>query len=121
MMAIKDMHKPVTSSSNNNQKKVQLTNRALLPYYKVDEVRHFLDVFMMVDVDFSGDLDVNEWVKLFTSMNKSITPHQARMIFLQVDVSGDGYLSIKELIPIVFSKATKEQQKLIMAYADSEV
>jgi Ca2+-binding EF-hand superfamily protein len=74
-----------------------------------------------VDENFSGDLDVNEWIKLFSSLNESVTEQEARMIFLQIDKDNDGSLSMRELIPVVFNKASKEQQKLITQYAELEL
>ena len=118
---IKDVHRPLTKADIVDKKKFNLTTRMLLPYYKVDNVKFFMDVFSSVDSDFSGDLDVNEWVKLFTTMDATQSAHNARMIFLQIDKSGDGFLSMKELIPIVFNQATKNQQKLILKYSQSEI
>ena len=44
---------------------------------------------------------MHEWVKLFSLMNKNVPAQEARMIFLQCDVNNIGYLTMKELIPIV--------------------
>ena len=118
--SIKDVHKPV-SSIKNDSNRVVLTTRMLLPYYKLENIKQFMDIFSSVDQDFSGDLDINEWVNLFIKMDAGQSAHNARMIFLQLDKSGDGYLSMKELIPIVFNKASKQQKKLIQRYADSEI
>jgi hypothetical protein len=52
-LAIKDIHRPVTASSLSPGKKIVLTNRMLLPYYKVEDIRHYMDVFTAVDIDFS--------------------------------------------------------------------
>jgi hypothetical protein len=38
-----------------------LTTRMLLPYYKIEDVKNFMDTFSKVDEDFSGDLDIDEW------------------------------------------------------------
>jgi len=121
--AIKDVHKSVKASFVNpdSPSKFVLTTRMLLPYYKLENVKQFMDIFSSVDQDFSGDLDVNEWVNLFIKMDSGQSAHNARMIFLQLDRSGDGYLSMKELVPIVFNKASKQQKKLILRYADSEI
>ena len=70
--------------------KKNLTTRFLLPFYKLDDVKKFVDIFATVDDDFSGDLDSNEWVRLFASLNKTITPQEARMIFLKIDKNNDG-------------------------------
>jgi Ca2+-binding EF-hand superfamily protein len=121
MQAIKDIHRPNDQPYSTSDKKVTLTNKMLLPFYKVEDVRHYMDIFSAVDMDFSGDLDVHEWVKLFTSMDKSQSAHQARMIFMQLNKSGDGVLTSKDLIPIIFNKANKEQMALIMLYVDSEI
>lgn len=98
-----------------------LTNRMLLPFYKLADVQHFLDIFQKVDEDYSGDLDPNEWVKFLTTLNKTISTQQARSVFMQVDVNNNGVLSIRDLIPVVFSKANKETQRNIIKYVDSEV
>jgi hypothetical protein len=37
---------------------------------------------MAVDEDLSGDLDVEEWVKLFQSFDSKSDPHEARFLFL---------------------------------------
>ena len=122
-MAIIDIHNPIelVHGGASLPKKVSLTTRQLLPYYKIEEIRYYMDVFAAVDSDFSGDLDINEWVKLFTSMDQSISPHQARMIFMQLDKSGDGVLTSKDLIPIIFNKASREQLQLILSYVQSEI
>jgi Ca2+-binding EF-hand superfamily protein len=103
----------------------ELTNRMLAPSYKVSDIQTFLDIFLQVDTDFSGDLDIDEWVKLITKgeggNNATMTKQQARMIFLRFDKKGDGYLSIRDLVPIVFGKASKEQTKLIVRVLESEV
>ena len=58
---------------------------------------------------------------LFGSVNQSMTAQEARLIFLKVDKNGDGNLSLRELLPIVFSKASKEQIALITKFAYSEI
>ena len=103
----------------------ELTNRMLAPSYKVSDIQTFLDIFLQVDTDFSGDLDIDEWVKLITKgeagSHATMTKQQARMIFLRFDKKGDGYLSIRDLVPIVFGKASKEQMKLIVRVLEGEV
>ena len=120
-------------------KKPVLTTRMLLPYYKLEAVHQFMDIFAkvsiwnicfvfyidcmllketkmslrcalptlfecfpslltfahcllfftprihsQVDENFSGDLDVNEWIRLFTSLNESVPVLEARMIFMKI-------------------------------------
>lgn len=62
------------------EKKLAISTRALLPYYTLDSVHQFLDIFAKVDENFSGDLDVYEWIRLFTSLNESIPVQEARMV-----------------------------------------
>lgn len=107
--------------TGNDRKPVNLTTRELLPYYKLDSVLQFMDIFAKVDENFSGDLDVNEWIRLFTSLNESVPVQEARMIFLKIDKDGDGYLSMRELIPVVFGKATKVQLKKIIEFCEFEL
>jgi Ca2+-binding EF-hand superfamily protein len=98
-----------------------LTTRALLPYYKIEDVKNFMETFSKVDEDFSGDLDIDEWVKLFALLNENVPAQQARMIFMKVDDNQDGSISIRELVPIVFNKANKDQMKLIINHVESEL
>lgn len=43
------------------------------------------------------------------------------MIFMKIDQDADGHLSLRELIPVVFNKASREQQRLIIQYAEMEL
>ncbi|MCL4419262.1 hypothetical protein M1146_04125, partial [Patescibacteria group bacterium] len=58
---------PTSPTAKGSPKKEQgtLTTRQLLPYYKLESVHQFMDIFAKVDENFSGDLDVNEWIRLF--------------------------------------------------------
>ena len=124
------MYDPSTYSSNNNtnnpfnkkplEKKFVLTTRMLLPYYKLDAVHQFMDIFAKVDENFSGDIDVNEWIKLFASLSETVSELESRMIFMKIDKDSDGFLTMRELIPVVFNKANKEQQRYIYVYNDSD-
>lgn len=109
------------TANNKDRKVVNLTTRELLPYYKLETVIQFMDIFAKVDENFSGDLDVNEWIRLFTSLNESVPVQEARMIFMKIDKDGDGYLSMRELIPVVFGKATRAQQKKIIEFCEFEL
>lgn len=103
------------------QRRTGLTTRQLLPYYKLEAVHQFMDIFAKVDENFSGDIDVNEWIQLFGSLGQSIPEQEARMIFMKIDKDSDGFLSMRELVPVVFSKATYQQQKLIIQYTELEL
>lgn len=107
--------------ATDGKKTFSLTTRQLLPYYKLETVHQFMDIFAKVDENFSGDLDVNEWIKLFSSLNESVPEQEARMIFMKIDKDNDGVLSMRELIPVVFNKASKDQQRLIIQYAEMEL
>eukprot|EP00605_Chrysophyceae_sp_TOSAG23-4_P000072 GSChrysophyteH1.ASY1.ANO1.74.1 assembled CDS len=99
---------------------VVLDTRSLLPFYKAEDVRHFMDIFVKVDEDFSGDLDMNEWVKLFSSINHTIPEQESRSIFMKFK-NEKGVLTVNELVPVVFSKATKDQMKLITKFCLAEI
>jgi Ca2+-binding EF-hand superfamily protein len=107
--------------TNQPENKIVLTTRVLLPYYKLSDVKHFLEIYRKVDEDYSGDLDPEEWCNFFTAMSQSVTRVQARAIFNRVDVNGQGFLSFRELIPVIFNNATKDVQKLILKYVESEM
>lgn len=112
---------PSSPGGKKGEKKPVLTTRMLLPYYKLEAVHQFMDIFAKVDENFSGDLDVNEWIRLFTSLNESVPVLEARMIFMKIDKDSDGFLTMRELIPVVFNKATQEQKRNIIAYAEMEL
>lgn len=40
------------------------------------------------------------------------------MIFMKVDSNGDGQVSLRDLIPIIFNKASKDQIRAIIDYAE---
>jgi Ca2+-binding EF-hand superfamily protein len=60
-------------------------------------------------------------VKLFGLLNENVPAQQARMIFMKVDDNQDGSISIRELVPIVFNKASKDQLKLIINHVEAEL
>ena len=101
--------------------RIKLTTRQLLPYYQHEDVTNFMDTFAKVDEDFSGDLDITEWVRLFASINVHMAENDARMIFMKLDKNGDGYLTMRELIPVIFSRANRIQLRLIIDYATFEL
>ena len=115
--------KPGTASAPRKAEspnKIVLDTRSLLPFYKAEDVRHFMDIFSKVDTDFSGDLDMDEWVRLFSSINTNISEQESISIFMKFK-NDKGFLTVNELIPIVFSKATKEQLKLITKFCLAEI
>ena len=94
-----------------------LTNRSMMPYYKIDDISRFCEIFAAADQNSEGELDINEWEELFSKINKDASVQQARLIFMRFDENMSGSLSLGELIPVVFSKGTKAQMKLIEQYA----
>ena len=114
--AIKSLHEEVDKEITK-----KLTTRMLLPHYKMADLKNFLSIFQNVDEDLSGDLDVEEWVKFFAAVNKTVTPYEARMMFNKIDQKGDGFLTVNDLIPVVFSNANKEQQEMIQRFLQSEL
>lgn len=104
-----------------NPKSKVLSTRALLPHYKLSDVTDFLNVFFRVDVDFSGNLDIDEWIEFFTAFNKSMSTQSARQLFSHIDTNRDGLLSLHELVPVIFPEATPNQQGMIARYIEDEV
>ena len=98
-------------------KPIMVSNRAIMPHYKVDDLSRFCEIFSAADKDGEGDLDIDEWTQLLCRMDKSVSAQSARLLFMSMDDNGSGTLSLHELIPVVFSKATKVQITLIEAYA----
>ena len=63
---------------------------------------------------------MTEWVTLFAKINKNVSAQEARLIFMQIDKNGCGAVSLAELVPVIFSKGTRHQMKLITQYAGNE-
>ena len=60
-------------------------------------------------------------VQFFSAFNKSVTIKQARTMFVKMDDDNDGFLSLRDLVPVIFSRANKEQLVLIMKYMEADV
>lgn len=118
--AAKLLGEPLPVKQEEHKNKLALDTRALLPYYKAEDVRYFMDIFTKVDEDFSGDLDMNEWLKLFSTLSSTVPVQEARSIFMKFK-NEDGFLSVAELVPVVFNKANKEQHKLIVKFCQAEI
>lgn len=58
-----------------------------------------------------------EWVALFAKLNKNVSPHDARLIFMQIDKNSVGSVSLSDLVPVVFSRANKAQIRMIIHFA----
>jgi Ca2+-binding EF-hand superfamily protein len=82
-------------------------------------VDSFIQIFLKVDENFSGELNLNEWIRLFSTMHRNVTEIEARKMFYKIDKNSDGLIQLQELIPIVFPKADKLQLKLILKEANS--
>ena len=114
-------HSDVNVESGKSNKKITLTNRDLVPHYKVQDVYEFLSAFFRVDTNCSGYLDLEEWVDFFRSLNDTMSPQSVRQLFTHVDHDGDGVISLHELIPVIFAEASPSQLSLIKKYIDEEV
>merc|ERR1712070_1262862 len=83
------------------------------PHYSLAEVLHFRGNFNSVDVDMSGTLDMNEWMKFLHRMNQKMSPTDAQLLFMHIDHDRSGTIEMSELLPVVFSNAKPEQHKLM--------
>lgn len=117
--AMMSAHQGVDSDTMEVRK--NLTTRDLLPFYQISDLKNFIEIFVRVDDDFSGDLNVNEWLEFFISFNESVTGAQARRMFAKMDEDADGFLSLRDLVPVIFNRAKKEQVTLILKYLEAEV
>ena len=102
-----------------NTKSKAALNRALLPFYTLADVESFIQIFLKVDENFSGELNITEWIRLFSTMHRNVSEIEARKIFYKIDKNSDGLIQLQELIPIIFPKADKTQIKLIVKEANS--
>lgn len=110
----------VSSIGNKSKiKKNARLSRQLLPYYTLENVHHFMDIFAKFDMDFNGELNRQEWVKLFTHLNKNVSTEEIQILFLNISRESEG-VTLNDLIPIIFKNASKEQLKLICKYSSDE-
>ena len=72
---------------------------------------HFCENFSFVDIDMSGELDMDEWETFLSRSSQEISTHDAKLLFMHIDVNRDGTISIGELTPVVFSLATRKQHR----------
>ena len=72
---------------------------------------HFCENFSFVDIDMSGELDMDEWETFLSRSNQELSSNDAKLLFMHIDVNRDGTISIGELTPVVFSLATRKQHK----------
>ncbi|EQC39989.1 hypothetical protein SDRG_02649 [Saprolegnia diclina VS20] len=82
------------------------------PHYSTKDVLEFGDTLQRFDKDLSGDIDIDEWLKIMTALgakSQAIDVAVARDLFSTVDDNDDGLISHQELLHIVFLQATKEQ------------
>jgi hypothetical protein len=86
-----------------------LRKGAFGPHYSLAEVLHFRGNFNSVDVDMSGTLDMNEWMKFLHRMNQKMNPTDAQLLFMHIDHDRSGTIEMSELLPVVFSNAKPEQ------------
>ena len=54
-----------------------------------------------------------EWIRFFATIHKNVSELEARKIFYRIDTDNDGLVELSEFLPIVFSKANKQQLALI--------
>ena len=88
-----------------------LDKAAFAPHYTVPDVIHFCENFVYVDIDMSGELDMDEWETFLSRSNQELSSNDAKLLFMHIDVNRDGTISIGELTPVVFSLATRKQHK----------
>ena len=67
-----------------------LRKGAFGPHYSLAEVLHFRGNFNSVDVDMSGTLDMNEWMKFLHRMNQKMNPTDAQLLFMHIDHDRSG-------------------------------
>ena len=73
------------------------------------DVESFRDSFNFVDVDLSGMINMEEWFLFLGRMNQKLSPIESQLLFLHIDKDRDGEITMRELLAIVFQKATAKQ------------
>ncbi|DBA00333.1 TPA: hypothetical protein N0F65_001528 [Lagenidium giganteum] len=94
------------------------------PHYTVKQVVEFGAVITGFDSDSSGDLDQQEWVQMLQSCRKLFMPSEivaAERLFHSIDRDGSGKISLDEILPAIFSKATVDQLQKMRQYIRSSI
>ncbi|KAF1318194.1 hypothetical protein FI667_g14145, partial [Globisporangium splendens] len=82
------------------------------PFYTVKQVIEFGNIITRFDEDFSGDIDQQEWASMLQSF-RPIFGHSdqeaTEKLFRSLDRDDSGRISLREILPAMFSKATPEQ------------
>lgn len=81
------------------------------PHYTANDIVEFRNSFNYVDVDLSGTINMEEWFMFMGQMNQRLSETESQLLFIHIDKDGDGSISMRELIAIVFQRCTQEQQK----------
>ena len=93
-----------------------VTTRDLLPYYRAADFKSFFNVYLCVDEEFKGEIDVNQWVFFFSKMKKTVSKKTAYLLFTDLDKDADGKLTVEDLIEFMFSKANQKQMELMKSH-----
>ena len=86
------------------------------PHYTMADVESFRDSFNFVDVDLSGMINMEEWFLFLGRMNQKLSPIESQLLFLHIDKDRDGEITMRELLAIVFQKATAKQLNTMHRY-----
>lgn len=104
----------VSSSSN-----VGFAHNPFGPFYTAKQVIEFGNILTRFDEDFSGDIDQQEWVSMLQSFRPLFgqTDQEAtEQLFRALDRDDSGRISLKEILPAMFNKATPEQLTKMKAF-----
>ena len=61
------------------------------------------------DREVSGLINMEEWFLFLGRMNQKLSPIESQLLFLHIDKDRDGEITMRELLAIVFQKATAKQ------------
>lgn len=82
------------------------------PHYTARQVMEFGAILARFDNDSSGDIDKSEWVRMLQNCRRifgSSDVEAAERLFHSIDRDDSGKISLQEILPMMFSKATPEQ------------
>ena len=70
-----------------------LRKGAFGPHYSLAEVLQFRGNFNSVDVDCSGELDLDEWMRFLSRMNQAMNATDAQLLFMHIDTDRNGTIT----------------------------
>jgi hypothetical protein len=96
----------------------EVLSRVLHPFYEIEDVEYFHQLYCFIDSDLSMDLNINEWCELMHQLSPEVNENISLRIFHDIDSrqNNQGHISLESSIDIIFSEIDYDRRQLIVQY-----